>query len=150
MNLALIHFLFHHLEYPDKRLAADLSHGMPIVGEVPPTGVLRPRTRPQRVDADSWRESIPQRNRQLLAKVVKTGPTKTARLCWGQTIADAKLGWVTQPIPVSEHVLDSLPLPPRFGQMEEHGGQVSMLRVIDDLKASQVNDLLGLVETSVP
>ena len=44
----------------------------------------------------------------------------------------------------------AIPLSPRFAIDESHGGLAKKIRVIDDRKASRVNDLLGLVDTSIP
>ena len=150
MNLALIHFLCRHLDYPDRNLAKDLSCGMPLVGSVPATGVLRARLRPPRVGIDAWRASLPARNREIVARLVGTGATPMSKQCWGRTLEEARMGWVTTPVPVTDYVLGNVPLSPRFAKEEQHGAGARKIRVIDDLKASQINDLLGLAETSVP
>ena len=150
MNLAPTHFLCHHMGYPDRELAADLSIGVQIVGSVPPTGASRPLLRPPRLDIEAWRASLPEWNREIVPLVAKTGIAELSRLCLGKTVADAQLGWIARPIPVTEFALDTAPSSPRFGIWEQRGTGDREIRAIGDLKASKINDLQGLAETSVP
>ena len=86
----------------------------------------------------------------MVQRVVDDSQTALSRACWGRKILEASMGWVTQPVPLDDIVLDRIPLSPRFAIEEQHGAGKLKVRVIDDFKASQVNDLLGMVDTSVP
>ena len=150
VDFALIHFLVSNLRYPDTTLAKDLSKGMPLVGAVPPTGVFSKRVREQTLTAPQWKEGLVERNREMVRRVTHPSDSALARLCWEKSLLEVEKGWLSEPTPVTEAAINSIPLTPRFAVEEEHGGGPKKIRAIDDLKASMVNDLLGLVDTSIP
>ena len=147
INFALIHFLTSNLRYPDAKLAVDLSWGMPLMGNVPATGVFPKRVREQAMPTDVWKDGLAQRNRDMIQRVTALADAELPRLCWEKTIEEVKKGWLTQPIPVTDAAIQSIPLSPRFAIWENRNEKI---RIIDDFKASKVNDLLGLVDTSIP
>ena len=61
-----------------------------------------------------------------------------------------ELGWVTEPIPLTDEISNAMPLTPRFAQDEQHGLQDEKIRAIDDFKASGINDILSTMDTAVP
>ena len=150
LNFSLIKLLIDHLDYPDRSLVEDLANGMPLVGDVQPTNVFPKRERPMRADYQAWKDGLPERNRLMVQRVIKSADTEESRLCWEKTVKEAAAGWLSPPTPVTEAALNSIPLSPRFAKWEVHGERERKIRVIDDLKASGVNDLLGVVETSIP
>ena len=150
MHLALIQFFCKQLEYPDVSLADDLARGMPLVGSTPAVGVFQERQRPAATTVDAWRGGLADRNAAMVQRVVRSSDTELSRLVWDKTLQEAEKGWVTTPVPLTEHVAQNLPLSPRFGIWEQHGNGPKKVRVIDDFKASKVNDLLALADTCVP
>ena len=150
VDFALVHFLTSNLKYPDTGLASDLTKGMPLVGNVPASGVFTSRVREPVSSIPRWNEGLEERNRATVRRVSHPTDKNLARLCWEKSLQEVEKGWLSKPVPVTEAAIRAIPLPPRFAIEEEHGGQGKKIRVIDDLKASQVNDLLGLVDTSIP
>ena len=60
-------------------------------------------------------------------------------------------GWVSTPQPVTEEMINSIPLSPRLAIEEQHGTATEKkIRLIDDFKRSEVNSLLKLHDASVP
>ena len=143
-------FLACRLNHPDRHLARDLSFGMQIVGQVPPVGVFKARLREPQIDYELWKSQVPARNREMIRRVVAEKDTEISKIFWKQTLGEAAHGWVTTPVPVTENVIGNFPLSPRFAQEENRGNQGKKIRIIGDFKASKVNDLLGLSDTSVP
>ena len=81
IDFALIHFLVSNLRYPDASLAKDLTKGMPLVGEVPPTGVFSKRVREQVLSAPQWKEDLVERNKAMVHRVTHPSDRELARLC---------------------------------------------------------------------
>ena len=150
INFALIHFLCKHLNYPDTSLPADLTSGMPVVGQVPVSGVFHKRARPANVTLPDWRVGLRERNLCMVERARKSAGSEEARLCWEKTLKEVNRGWVTKPVPVTDQLINTTPLSHRFAIVEEHEGPVAKIRVVDDFKASKVNDLLSMEDTSVP
>ena len=133
-----------------RNLATDLPNGMPSVGGSPKTGVFRQRIRPRSMDFDAWSASAPVRNRGILVRAVRAGPTEISRLRGDKAVAGAQLGWVARPVPVADFALGYLSLPPLLAIWGKHGAGDRKIRVIDDMKASQINDLVILVGAIAP
>ena len=95
INLALIEFLVRHLRYPDKHLARDLGRGMPIVGDVAPTGVLKKRGRPASTSFEDWRAGMLGRNLDMIKRVKESAGDDLAQKCWAKTLIEVQKGWLT-------------------------------------------------------
>ena len=152
LNFGLIQFLRKHLNYGDTLIVNHLTNGMPLAGVVPPTAVLRRRATPAVISREKWLSNLKERNVAMVdrAKYYYEKDTELSKRCWLKTLEEASKGRISQPVPATSDVLDNAPLSPMFAIEEEHGGWETKLRVIDDFKASQVNDLLELSETCVP
>ena len=150
MHLALIDFFCKKLGYPEESLAADLPQGMPLVGIAPAAGVFHARVRSAVLEYGAWREGLVARNEEMVRRVVNAANTELSRAVWDKTNREAEMGWASTPVPLDEHVARRLPLSPRFGIWEQHGNGPRKIRVIDDFKASKVNDLLSTSDTCVP
>ena len=72
LNFPLMYFLSIHFAYEDKDFAHDLAVGMPIAGEVPAAGALRPRIRGASITIEQWRGGTPARNRAILERILAT------------------------------------------------------------------------------
>ena len=150
LNFALIHFLATNLKYPDSSLARDLLHGMPLIGQLPASGVFRKRNRDPAIFPEEWRGGLERRNRAVIERIPKCSDPELTRLCWEKSVQEASKGWLAEPVPVAEAAISSIPLTPRFAIWEQHGDSARKIRVVDDAKASRAYDLLGLVDTSIP
>ena len=86
----------------------------------------------------------------MVERVKADAHTELSRARWGRAIHEASMDWVTYPAPLGDAVLNRAPLPTRFANEEQHGAGKRKIRFAEDFKASQINDLLGMVDTSVP
>ena len=150
LNFPLIAALARRFEYPDASFVNDLSHGMPIAGFVEASHVLHHRTRNARVDYANWKRAIPETNQRVIDHILKRQGSADSNTCWEKTLAEVERGWVTPPIPLTDQIASTLPLTPRFALSEQHGLQERKIRVVDDFKASGINDLLSTVDTAIP
>ena len=150
LNFALIKFLCSHLDYPDKSLPKDLANGMPVVGEY----------RNQLYSANA---------RARLVRRCQNG----AKACFPET-----LKWWEGPSRVpalGKHVFvgkrpcgkwqkvgrrnlrqclmkssTRSPISHRFAMDQGPEEDDAKIRVIDDFRASKVNDMLSMGDTAVP
>ena len=61
-----------------------------------------------------------------------------------------KAGWISAPVPLTEHTAATVSLTPRYAIYEQHGNGPRKVRIIDDLKASGVNAITTTKATAVP
>ena len=106
---------------------------MPISGDIPLTGAIRPRLRPAAYTLSEWLAQLPVRNRQVLGRVVKSASSDLSVAFWNNTLDEAKRGWVTPPVAVANAILNSVALTPRYALSESHCGRAKKIRLIDDL-----------------
>ena len=138
------------INYPDDDFITDLSNGMPIVGTIPDSNTLRKRVRTAKTDLEKWKTALPALNRANVQRVTEEQDSENAKIAWERTLTEVERGWVSKPIPLNEEIMETIPLTPRFAKREQHGNQDAKFRLIDDFKASAVNDLLSTVDTAVP
>ena len=150
LNLPLIHKLVLASKFPDSRIAYDLFYGMPIVGDVEPVETLRERETPPSLTLDQLAEGLRGNNAAVIARITRDQNSDLSAVCWGETLKEAEKGWISQPVPVTEAAMASTPLTPRFAIREKHGNQAAKVRLIDDFKASRLNETLGLHGTHTP
>ena len=82
--------------------------------------------------------------------VRRAAGTEISRARWEKTLKEAPYWLPSIPTPLTSDSIDAIPLSPRFAIHEHHGGRETKIRVIGGLIATQVNDFLGLVATSMP
>ena len=97
-----------------------------------------------------WKQVVPERNRAMLARIQREPHTVEAKLFCEHTLKEVARGWVAQPVPISDRAMRQIPLAHRFALLEQRGEGAQKVRIIDDLKASQINDLLGLADACLP
>ena len=78
--------------------------------------------------------------------------TTLLNVCLGKTREETEKGYLSKPAVVAEDALRSKILPPRFVIKECHGvgDAASKFRVIDNLRASKINDTCAFKETYRP
>ena len=151
LNLPSIAYLGNGLNYEDSDLANDLTLGMGVTGEIPAANTVKPRTRAQRVDLDEWEARIPQSNRVSVDRVMVGYGVEGGHRAMAPIYEVGSAGADVRTNPPYAGVMSTIPLTPRFDRPERHGvGEVGEIRLIDDFKASGVNDLLSSVDTCVP
>ena len=150
LNFPLIHFLAAHFAYSDKVFAYDLARGMSIAGDVPYCGTLTPRCRPAVQSLELWRADLPARNRLVLDRGVRSASAALTKECWFKTLGEVARGWITEPLPVTDAMLNSVALTPRYAIPEEHGGRAPKIRAVDDFRASGINDALSVLDANIP
>ena len=146
INFPLIYFLTSTLMCEDSQFFHDLLRGMPIVGSSPATNVLEPRVRGAVVSFEQWRGGIPVTNAGVVERLHRSAGSDLARECWEKTLSEVEAVWVSVHRPLTEGIMRPIPLTPRFAEVIADG----KLRLIDDFRASGINDLLDVVETDVP
>ena len=139
LNFPLMYFLTVHYAYVDKDFVHDLAVGMPIAGEIPVTGALRPRVRNAVVTVEQWRARLPARNKAILERVLASKTDPLREECWSKTIEEFQNGWITAPQVVSPAMAASVALTPRYAIQDANSKKV---RVIDDFRASGINDTM--------
>ena len=153
LNLPLIAFLPNGLDFPDTDLARDLAIGMKITGEAPATNTLRPRARVPRSDLASWEQRIPEANKEAVDMVMKSQCSEEANACRDLSLRQAERGgvWISQPKPMTQTELATVPLTPRFANPERHGmATTQKIRLIGDFEMSGANGLISSADTSSP
>ena len=63
---------------------------------------------------------------------------------------EVEKGRVTEPIDVTDAMLRTVPLTPRYAILEQHGNAEPEIRLIDDFRASAVNAIAECDDTNVP
>ena len=150
LHLPLFQFAISSLGYPDTALAHDLSYGMPIAGNIPPTNVLIKRESPAQTEHSVWLKTIPARNKENVERVLKTQGTPPSLECWERTLDEVKKGWVSTPSTITTEDMATLPLTPRSPKTEQHGANNPKTRLLDDFRASGINELAATQDTDVP
>ena len=59
-------------------------------------------------------------------------------------------GWITQPVDLTDPMLATIPLTPRYDITEQHGQQQTKIRLIDYFRASAINAIIETNDTSIP
>ena len=125
-------FLAVHLHYPDVSLSTDLARGMPLVGDVPASGVFIKRSRPVDASIDSWHAGIPDRNRRMYERTARYAQSEDSKQIsrdfWGKTLLDVEQGWISAPVSVTPHAMACIPLARRSAIEEVHGGRAGKIR----------------------
>ena len=163
IDFPLIHFIAAHFSYEDAEFATDLSHGMPVAGFPPAMGTLTPRYRPAVTTLESRRADFPARNRLVPGRVKATPGKPVTEECWNATLAQVGKGWAAWPVPVTDDMMNSVALTPRYAIGKANacvvyshkypilwGGRARNLRAVDDSRASGINDTMTLADASVP
>ena len=66
-------------------------------------------------------------------------------------MGEVEKGWVSTPKPITDGIINPIPLSPRFAIEEQHGNAAQKkIRLICDFKRSEFNSLLKLRDASAP
>ena len=150
LNLPLFHLITRTFDYADSTLVKELMHGMPIAGPIANTGVLVDRVRPAQTEFQDWKKTVPKRNTVNVDVIMKEQGSELSLECWRKTLEEVAAGWVSTPTPITEEDMATLPLTPRFARRERIGTDQEKTRLIDDFRASGVNETVSTTETDVP
>ena len=137
-STVLLDRLLQEAQYPDVDLVEDIRQGFPLTGWMKNTNVFVPDPRPPKATLSSQLSSASARNRATLAKVASTVSDATAIATWDETLQELEKGWIFEDADVD---LASCLIAHRFGVC-----QGSKVRVIDNGKASGINQTVGLQE----
>lgn len=116
----MIYLLTKTLEYQDTEFINDLSKGMPIAGPIPATPGLTAREKCAEFSYQEWKKGTPERNAKIFDRVLKSQNTELNKACWEKTLTEIAEGWITEPIDVTEAMLQTIPLTPRYAISEQH------------------------------
>ena len=137
-------------DYEDKEIANDISLGMPVAGDIPTCPVLTEREKAETAPRGNWAKTIPNRNKRAIGRVDGFTNAELGAACWGKSSREINAGWLSQPVDLTDQIAQSANSTPRFSIREPHGDGNSEIRIIDDLKASGVNAITTLHDTSIP
>ena len=117
---------------------------MPISGEIPEAGAIRPTFRPSAFTLAEWLAALPARNRHILDVVVKDAKSELSVARRNNTLAEGERGWANTPVPLYGAALDAIDSTPRYATAVSHGVRHSEIRRIEDSRASEVNGTMAL------
>ena len=109
IDFALFHFLCSQLGYPDKSLPGDLANGVPVVGEVPDSGVFRKLAQQDSAALPDWRDGLHARNHFVVGGKSEFGRRSGASLFGkdnargGQRMGDATYACAQRDRPLFPH-----------------------------------------------
>ena len=148
INFPLIFLICKTLDCQDKNFVTDLSKGMPIAGPIAPTPGLTDRKKTAEMSYQEWKEGIPRRNAVIYDRMLKAQSSDLAEACWAKTLTEVESGWITEPIDVTDTMLRTIPLTPRYAISEQHGNNPQKIRMIDDFRASAINAIITTEDTN--
>ena len=144
LNFALIISLAQISSHKDTDLVRDLLLGMPLTGAIPSSNTLPAADKPALTTIPELLQKVEERNNRIIANLKKRSKEET-RLCWEMTRSEVERDMVSPLQPADSDTLKSQILNPRF-VIEQNGKH----RIIDDLKASRVNDTTACSDTYKP
>ena len=97
-----------------------------------------------------WKRGIPERNAEIYDRVLRSQTSDLAGICWERTLAEVEKGRATHPVDLTDEMLTTLPLTPRYAIKEQHGLQGQKIRLIDDFRASAINAIIQTDDTNIP
>ena len=97
LNIPLIAFLTHHLEYPDKQLPIDSAKGMDITGNAPPSRALTKRDMTPTANMARLKTDLAERNRTILRHLKRPNDSTLQRMCWEMSVAEYEKGRLAKP-----------------------------------------------------
>ena len=83
INLPLLRVLVERFNYEDRKIANDISRGMPIAGDIPTCPVLTPRESAASETLEYWPRSIIPRNKEAIDRAQKFRNTELGGERWG-------------------------------------------------------------------
>ena len=138
--ICLFRSLLEETRFPDMGVIDLLLQGVPLVGEEPPSPLFAKRHKPASLTPEQLEAQCVLRREALKASRARASQDDLRDLV-AETSAEVQAGFMTRPH-CSEHEVSSLlgterwSLSPRFLLRQ---GEDSKVRIIDDLKASAVN-----------
>ena len=122
LNLPLLHVLAKRSGYVDSSIVDDIARGMPIAGDILPSGALLPREKAAETTLGEWAKGMSTRNAETIARVEKFRNSNDGVECWGKTKKEIDAGCLTKPVCLTSDMAESLCLPPRFAIFQEGKG----------------------------
>ena len=137
-STVLLAKLLASIGYPDQDLIPDMRNGFRLSGCIRNTNLFVPDPRPPKTTLTSQLSTAEARNKATLAKVASHVCDDTAAATWEETTQELEKGWIFED---KQPRLSSCLISRRFGVR-----QGAKVRVIDDGKASGINQTVGLPE----
>ena len=137
-RLCLFKRLLEECEYPDAKIADELTRGFPLCGWLPSSEVFPPKLRPPDIHLDTLAKMSASFSARSVSATKPSGDMELDKLLWQATLDEAASGFLTGPFRVDQLPQGAI-ASPRFGLMQK-----SKLRPIDNFSASHVNSATGL------
>ena len=149
IHIPLVAAIVDAIHWPDGLLPAKLMFGSPVVGDLPSSGLFRPRERPaskstSSVDTKAWVDELEKRMHRRGRRPTKRS-VEFDELALRKSYDEAEAGWADGPFSQSE-MYDRFPngfLPSRrFGVLQK-----GAIRPCDDCKDSGINECCSTHES---
>ena len=137
-RLCLFGKLLEECDYPDAKIALEMSEGFPLCGWLPQSDVFPLKLRPPELHVGTLELMSASFSARAISATQSSGDTQLDRLLWQATLEEVQAGYLTGPFSRSE-LPGGAVVSPRFGLMQK-----AKLRPIDNFSASQVNSTVGL------
>ena len=142
-RLALFTKLLVDMDYPDSKIADEMSEGFPLCGWLPSSDVFPSRARAPEVHEDYLRKMARSLSTRAIAATSSCGCLESDEKLWQATLDEVSDGFLEGPFD-PEAMGPGCVASPRFGLQQKN-----KLRPIDNFSASQVNSATGLQERFV-
>lgn len=136
INGPLLVELLDEIGYEDAACVEVFRRGAPLVGPLPCTGNGRPESFPVPLSLPDLAAGAERGNAALLGTLKESSDSAVILT---KTIAEAELGRMSHPAPLSAVELDGAVLSPRFGVRQSREDGSEKLRLVDDMSRSRIN-----------
>ena len=139
-GLCLFHKLLAEIEYPDTKVASEMSFGFPLRGWLPESGVFPPKLQPPELHVDTLATTCASFTARTISATKPSGDDEMDQMLWRATMDEVQAGFLTGRFNTNE-IPSGAVASPRFGLMQK-----SKLRPIDNFSASHINSATRLCD----
>ena len=150
INLTLLDRLSKEAGNPDPLLVRDIAEGMKISGKEGERPILIPRIKEAAISVEELLKQVRETNSKILKRIKTSGDASLDIACWEKSKEEEKKGWISGLRPLEARDCEALVLTPRFAARQLSNSGKWKTRVIDDLKASRVNETISLSGVIAP
>ena len=130
--------------YPDMDVVEELVRGVPLTGEVKPTGLFEKVFKPAEMSEKFLRSSGEKNRHANFYSCRSSGDAEVDETVFQKTLEEVQLGWARGPISLRDLPKGSV-ISRRFGLK-----QPNKIRLIDDMSCSSINQTVQTTESLRP
>jgi hypothetical protein len=144
-NLAILEYYTEKLNWPDKEIIRDLTHGFRLVGTMKPSGIFPQKVRLASMTPDQLQQSAKWCRKASVQKIASSGDADLDHTLWNQAIEECGRQWCKGPF--TEQEITDLLLTDHWLCNRRFGlKQKAKVRDIDDYSESGVNDCITCID----